>query len=182
MAAPVISQRFETLANRLSADGRYGVALIEAGGPDSYRWIHIPVGYFKTMGHAKFDWRYKTQPDDGLNGRSIAWPRGKTLGGSSSINGLLYVRGQDRDFDVWRQMGNVGWAWEDVLPYFRKSETWELNNSPLRGSDGPIRFALGLYEQSVFLYVEVTDRALVFAGPGAAALEGNGGAGAPATL
>ncbi len=127
------------LANRLSADGRYSVAVIEAGGPDNYRWIHIPVGYFKTMGHPKFDWSYRIQPDRGLNGRSITWPRGKTLGGSSSINGLLYVRGQDRDFDTWRQMGNVGWAWEDVLPYFKKSETWELNDSSLRGSEGPLR-------------------------------------------
>ena len=126
------------LANRLSADGRHSVAVIEAGGRDSSSWIHIPVGYFKTMGNPKTDWCYRTEPDRGLNGRSIPWPRGKTLGGSSSINGLLYVRGQDRDFDRWRQMGNVGWGWDDVLPLFIRSETWELNGSPLRGTSGPL--------------------------------------------
>ena len=127
------------LANRLSADGKHRVAVLEAGGPDKSPWIHIPVGYFKTMGNPKTDWCYRTEPDRGLNGRSLPWPRGKTLGGSSSINGLLYVRGQDRDFDQWRQMGNVGWGWDDVLPFFIRSETWEMNGSPLRGSEGPLR-------------------------------------------
>lgn len=126
------------IANRLSANPNFNVAIVEAGGRDSSPWIHIPVGYFKTMGNPRTDWCYKTEPDPGLNGRSIAWPRGKVLGGSSSINGLLYVRGQARDFDGWRQLGNVGWAWDDVLPYFKRSESWELNSSPLRGSDGPL--------------------------------------------
>ncbi|MGI9350609.1 MAG: GMC family oxidoreductase [Rhizobiaceae bacterium] len=126
------------LANRLSADGKYKVAVIEAGGKDTSPWIHIPVGYFKTMGNPKTDWCYKTEPDPGLNGRSLSWPRGKVLGGSSSINGLLYVRGQAEDYDGWRQLGNAGWAWEDVLPYFKKSENWELNSSELRGSSGPL--------------------------------------------
>ena len=124
------------LANRLSADGRYTVAVIEAGGPDRYPWIHVPVGYFKTMGHPKFDWRYKTQPDEGLNGRAIAWPRGKTLGGSSSINGLLYVRGQDRDFDVWRQMGNVGGS---STPGSRRP--WRRDTPPTTTTTAPIRRA-----------------------------------------
>ena len=96
------------LANRLSACGRYRVALLEAGPKDSYPWIHIPVGYFKTMGNPRTDWRYKTQADPGIDGRSIPWPRGRVLGGSSSINGLLYVRGQPQDFDGWAQMGNSG--------------------------------------------------------------------------
>ena len=96
------------LANRLSANPKHRVALLEAGGRDSSPWIHIPVGYFKTMGNPNTDWCYHTQPDPGLNGRSIAWPRGKVLGGSSSINGLLYVRGQAQDYDHWRQLGNQG--------------------------------------------------------------------------
>ena len=126
------------VSNRLSADGRHSVLLVEAGGRDSYPWIHIPVGYFKTMGNPRTDWSYPTQPDDGLNGRSIIWPRGKGLGGSSSINGLLYVRGQSLDFDHWRQLGNQGWAWRDVLPYFKKAESWEDGANDSRGGDGPL--------------------------------------------
>ena len=126
------------LANRLSADGRYQVALFEAGGRDSNPWIHIPVGYFKTMGNPNTDWCYRTEADPGLNGRSINWPRGRVLGGSSSINGLLYVRGQAEDFDHWRQLGNVGWSWDDVLPLFRRSENWEGDESPVRGKGGSL--------------------------------------------
>lgn len=131
------------LANRLTACGRYNVALVEAGGRDSSPWIHIPVGYFKTMSNPKFDWCFKTEPDPGLNGRSIAWPRGKVLGGSSSINGLLYVRGQPQDFDHWRQLGNAGWSWTDVLPLYKRSEAWggavsDKNDDELRGRDGPL--------------------------------------------
>ena len=126
------------IANRLSANPSVSVALIEAGGEDRYPWIHIPVGYFKTMGNPKTDWCYRTQPDPGLNGRSINWPRGKVLGGSSSINGLLYVRGQPQDFDHWRQLGNAGWSWEDVLPLFRRAENWEGTQSPERGVGGPL--------------------------------------------
>jgi len=126
------------LANRLSADGRHSVVVIEAGGRDSNPWIHVPVGYFKTMGNPKTDWCYKTEPDKGLNGRALKWPRGRVLGGSSSINGLLYVRGQAQDFDGWRQLGNPGWSWDDVLPYFIRSETCNLNDSDLRGKSGPL--------------------------------------------
>ncbi|MEM9330425.1 MAG: choline dehydrogenase [Pseudomonadota bacterium] len=126
------------LANRLSANGKYTVAVLEAGGKDSSPWIHIPVGYFKTMGNPNTDWCYKTEPDPGLNGRSIPWPRGKVLGGSSSINGLLYVRGQAADYDGWRQLGNTGWGWDDVLPFFKKAETWENNSSDYRGTSGPL--------------------------------------------
>jgi choline dehydrogenase len=126
------------LANRLTESGRFSVALIEAGGADRNPWIHIPVGYFKTMGDPKLDWRYETEPDPGLNGRSIPWPRGKVLGGSSSINGLLYVRGQALDYDHWRQLGNTGWGWQDVLPYFKRSETWEGEQDQWRGKDGPL--------------------------------------------
>ena len=98
------------LANRLSENPSNKVLLIEAGGKDNYPWIHIPVGYFKTMHNPKTDWCYKTEPDESMNNISIRYPRGKTLGGSSSINGLLYIRGQHRDYDVWRQLGNTGWG------------------------------------------------------------------------
>ncbi|MEC7252168.1 MAG: GMC family oxidoreductase N-terminal domain-containing protein [Pseudomonadota bacterium] len=125
------------VANRLSQCGRYSVALIEAGPSDNNPWIHVPVGYFKTMGNPKSDWCYKTQPDPGIAGRSIPWPRGRVLGGSSSINGLLYVRGQPQDFDTWSQLGCTGWSWDDVLPYFKRSEKWDgVDDSGLRGKDG----------------------------------------------
>lgn len=126
------------LANRLSANGKYKVAVLEAGGKDTYPWIHVPVGYFKTMGNPKTDWCYKTEPDPGLNGRSIKWPRGKVLGGSSSINGLLYVRGQKEDYDGWRQLGNTGWSWEDVKPLFKRSESYSGGDDEMRGRSGPL--------------------------------------------
>ncbi len=127
------------LASRLSEDGRYSVILLEAGGKDRNPWIHVPVGYFRTMGNSKTDWRYVTEPDDGIAGRSIPWPRGRVLGGSSSINGLLYVRGQPQDFDGWAQLGCTGWSWEGVLPYFKRAETWKgPNGSEVRGRDGPL--------------------------------------------
>ncbi|MGY8863175.1 MAG: GMC family oxidoreductase [Pseudomonadales bacterium] len=126
------------VANRLSQDGLHTVALLEAGGRDLNPWIHVPVGYFKTMGNPGTDWCYHTQPSNGLNGRSIPWPRGKVLGGSSSINGLLYVRGQAQDFDDWANLGNEGWHWDNVLPYFKRSEDWQGKPSALRGKGGPL--------------------------------------------
>ena len=126
------------LANRLSANPGHRVALLEAGGKDINPWIHIPVGYFKTMHNPKVDWCYRTEPDPGLNGRSIDWPRGKVLGGSSSLNGLLYVRGQAEDYDRWRQMGNVGWGWDDVLPLFKRAETNERGADDYHGDQGPL--------------------------------------------
>jgi choline dehydrogenase len=148
------------LANRLSQDGKHSVALVEAGGQDSSPWIHIPVGYFKTMGHPKMDWQYKTEPDPGLNGRSINWPRGRVLGGSSSVNGLLYVRGQKEDYELWRQMGNVGWGWNDVLPCFKRSEDWEGGESDLRGAGGPLAVSrTRLSRRAVDAYVEAAKTA-----------------------
>lgn len=127
------------LASGLSEDGRHRVILLEAGPKDTNPWIHVPVGYFRTMGNPKTDWKYVTEADPGINGRAIAWPRGKVLGGSSSINGLLYVRGQHQDYDGWAQLGCTGWSWEGVLPYFQRSESWKgPNGTELRGRDGPL--------------------------------------------
>ncbi|MEP0049681.1 MAG: GMC family oxidoreductase N-terminal domain-containing protein, partial [Roseobacter sp.] len=126
------------LANRLSANPKNNVILLEAGGRDLNPWIHIPVGYFKTIHNPAVDWCYKTEPDAGLNGRSIEWPRGKVLGGSSSLNGLLYVRGQPQDYDRWRQMGNVGWGWDDVLPLFKRAECNERGADNYHGDQGPL--------------------------------------------
>lgn len=127
------------LANRLSEDAGNRVLLLEAGGPDSNPWLHIPVGYFKTMHNPEFDWCYRTEPDEGLAGRQLQWPRGKVLGGSSSLNGLLYVRGQREDYDYWASLGNKGWSYRDVLPYFRKSEDQERGANEFHGVGGPLK-------------------------------------------
>lgn len=127
-----------TLANRLSADPKTKVLLLEAGGRDINPLIHIPAGYFYNMGNPKIDWCYKTDPDEGTGNREIDWPRGKVLGGSSSINGLLYVRGQSQDYQGWRQMGNEGWGWDDVLPYFMKAQNQERGADDLNGTGGPL--------------------------------------------
>ena len=126
------------LANRLSEDRRNKVALLEAGGRDTNPWIHIPAGYFRTMFNPDVTWQYGAGPEPHLGGRIVPWPRGRVLGGSSSINGLLYVRGQARDYDVWRQLGNEGWAYKDVLPYFRRSEDQERGSDDLHGAGGPL--------------------------------------------
>ena len=126
------------LANRLSQKEENKVLLLEAGGNDNYPWIHIPVGYYKTMHNPKVDWCFRKEKDETMNNRSIRYPRGKTLGGSSSINGLLWIRGQSNDYDNWRQMGNTGWGWNDVLPYFLKSENNELGKSEYHNDSGPI--------------------------------------------
>lgn len=127
------------IANRLSADPSVSVALLEAGGRDTNPWIHIPVGYFKTIHNPKTDWCYETEPDPGLNNRSIKWPRGKVLGGSSSINGLLYVRGQREDYDDWAASGLSQWSYDHVLPYFKKAEDFEHGASEYHGSGGPLK-------------------------------------------
>src|SRR5688500_8958029 len=111
------------LANRLTADPGKSVLLLEAGGKDDWIWIHIPVGYLYCIGNKRTDWCYRTEPEPGLNGRSINYPRGRVLGGSSSINAMLYLRGQARDYDEWAQVtGDSGWSWQNVLPVFMKSE------------------------------------------------------------
>ena len=126
------------LANRLSSNPKNKILLLEAGGKDNYPWIHIPVGYYKTMHNPKVDWCFRTEKDESMNNRSIRYPRGKTLGGSSSINGLLWIRGQSNDYDNWRQLGNIGWGWEDVLPFFLKSENNEMGKSEFHNDSGPI--------------------------------------------
>ena len=127
------------LANRLSEEPGTTVLLLEAGGKDTNPWIHVPVGYFKTMHNPDLDWCYLTEPDNGIGGRSLQWPRGKVLGGSSSLNGLLYVRGQKEDYDHWEELGNPGWSYRDVLPYFKKSEDQERGANDYHGVGGPLK-------------------------------------------
>jgi choline dehydrogenase len=127
------------LANRLTASGRHRVLLLEAGGRDSNVWIHIPLGYGKLFANPKVNWLYKTEPEPELNNRQVIQPRGKVLGGSSSINGLLYVRGQHEDYDHWRQLGNTGWSFADVLPYFRRAEDQERGADDLHGVGGHLK-------------------------------------------
>jgi choline dehydrogenase-like flavoprotein len=124
------------LANRLTEDGRTRVLLLEAGGSDNYHWVHIPVGYLYCIGNPRTDWMMKTAPEPGLNNRVLAYPRGKVLGGCSSVNGMIYMRGQAADYDHWRQLGNSGWGWDDVLPYFLKSEDHHGGANALHGSGG----------------------------------------------
>ena len=126
------------LANRLSANGAYRVLLLEAGPWDRNPWVHVPIGYAKTMFHPRLNWGYYTEPESGLAGRRIYWPRGRVMGGSSSINGLLYVRGQPDDYDDWAKGGNDGWAWSDVEPYFRKLENYHAEPDQIRGQHGPL--------------------------------------------
>jgi choline dehydrogenase len=126
------------LANRLSSDGRHSVLLLEAGPPDTYPWIHIPIGYAKTMFNPRVNWCFQTEPDPGMNARRIYWPRGKTLGGSSSINGLISIRGQRQDYDRWAAAGNAGWGYADVLPYFRRLEHAPFGDPAFHGTDGPL--------------------------------------------
>jgi choline dehydrogenase len=128
------------LANRLSADRGKRVLLIEAGRKDDYHWIHIPVGYLYCIGNPRTDWLYKTEPDPGLNGRSLRYPRGKALGGCSSINGMIYMRGQSRDYDQWARLtGDDSWKWDNVLPHFRKHEDYYLGADEAHGAGGEWR-------------------------------------------
>ncbi len=128
------------LANRLSADPAKRVLLIEAGGKDNYHWIHIPVGYLYCIGNPRTDWRYQTAPDAGLNGRTLLYPRGKTLGGCSSINGMIYMRGQARDYDHWAQLvGDDKWRWQHCLPDFMQHEDHYKLDSSLRNTDKGLR-------------------------------------------
>ncbi|MBZ5795792.1 choline dehydrogenase [Burkholderia contaminans] len=126
------------LANRLSDGGRHTVCLLEAGPADNSMWIHVPIGYGKTMFHPVYNWGFHTDPDPNMHNRRLYWPRGRTLGGCSSINGLIYVRGQQQDYDHWAALGNRGWSWRECLPYFRKLEHNTLGEGPTRGTGGPL--------------------------------------------
>ena len=128
-----------TLANRLSAEGRHTVLLLEAGPRDNHPWIHIPVGYLFCIGNPRTDWCFTTEPQQGLGGRALGYPRGKVLGGCSSINGMIYMRGQARDYDLWRQSGCNGWAWDDVLPFFKQSEDYFAGADEMHGAGGEWR-------------------------------------------
>jgi len=127
------------LANRLSADARMRVLLLEAGGMDNWIWFHIPVGYLFAIGNPRSDWMFKTEPEEGLNGRSLNYPRGKAIGGSSAINAMIYMRGQAADYDHWRQLGLAGWGWDDVLPFFKRHEDHVLGPSEAHAVGGELR-------------------------------------------
>lgn len=126
------------VAARLAQDRRTTVLLLEAGPRDRNMWIHIPIGYGKTMFNPQLNWQFESEPEPNLDNRKIYIPRGRTLGGSSSINGLVYIRGQKEDFERWRAAGNVGWGWDDVLPYFKRSEANERGADACHGGDGPL--------------------------------------------
>jgi choline dehydrogenase len=126
------------LANRLTEDPGTKVILIEAGGRDWNPLIHVPAGFFKMLDHDTLTWKFRSEPDPGTAGRTINYTRGRVIGGSSSINGLIYIRGQPEDYDHWAQLGNRGWSWEDCLPFFRKAERWEGEGSEVRGKEGPL--------------------------------------------
>jgi choline dehydrogenase len=126
------------LANRLTEDPRTTVVLIEAGGRDWNPLIHVPAGFFKMLDHDTLTWKFRSEPDPGTNGRAINYTRGRVIGGSSSINGLIYIRGQPEDYDHWAQLGNRGWSWDQCLPYFRAAERWEGEGSDVRGKEGPL--------------------------------------------
>src|SRR5713226_4004315 len=127
------------VANRLSANPANGVLILEAGGNDNWIWFHIPVGYLFAIGNPRSDWMFRTEPEPRLNGRSLAYPRGKVIGGSSAINAMIYMRGQAADYDHWRQLGLAGWGWDDVLPFFKRHEDHFLGDGPHHAAGGECR-------------------------------------------
>src|ERR1700733_14486002 len=137
------------LAARLSESGRYKVLLLEAGGKDNKFWIHVPMGYAKTFVDPKVNWKFESEPEQELNGRTMYQPRGKVLGGTSSINGMIYMRGNAADYDQWRQLGNEGWDYESVLPYFRKAEDNERGENQFHGVGGPLRVSNQPYDWEI---------------------------------
>ncbi len=147
------------LANRLTACGRYRVLLLEAGPQNRHPWLHVPIGFGKLFTDRRFNWCYETEPQRECLGRAVIAPRGKVVGGSSSINGLIYIRGQAEDFDHWRQLGNAGWSFDDVLPYFRKSEDNERGADRFHGDAGPLAVSNARDEHPLALaYVEAAQQ------------------------
>src|SRR5476649_2379732 len=137
------------VAGRLSEDGRFSVLLLEAGPRDTYPWIHIPLGYHKTFNNPKVNWMFDSEPEPNLNNRVMYQPRGKVLGGTSSINGMIYMRGNHADYDEWRQRGCEGWDYDSILPYFRKAEDNERGDSEFHGSGGPLRVSNQPYQWEI---------------------------------
>ena len=137
------------MAARLTEDAGTTVVLLEAGGADRNPWIHIPLGYGKTFANPAVNWMFRTEADPGAGGRSIYWPRGKVLGGSSSINGMVYIRGQHQDYDHWRQLGNAGWSSRDVLPYFRRAEDQQSLRDEWHGEGGPLAVSDATYSHPI---------------------------------
>ncbi len=137
------------VVDRLTAAGRYRVLLLEAGPDDTSWWLSIPLGFAKTFRDPKVNWRFATEPEAELGGRRIYWPRGKVIGGSSAINGMVYIRGLPSDYDGWRQMGNEGWSFDDCLPYFKRLEAYPGGASDLHGGDGPVRITQGEYRNEM---------------------------------
>ena len=137
------------VAARLSESGRYRVLLLEAGRRDNYPWIHIPVGYHKLFTHDTYNWKFESEPVAGLNGRTSYQPRGKMLGGTSSLNGMVYMRGTAADYDGWRQLGCVGWDYESVLPFFRKAEDQERGEDEFHGVGGPLKVTDAHYKHEI---------------------------------
>jgi choline dehydrogenase len=147
------------LANRLTASGRHRVLLLEVGPPARHPWLHIPLGFGKLFTDRRYNWCYATEPQPECHGRQVIAPRGKVLGGSSAINGLIYIRGQPEDYDLWRQLGNVGWSFEDVLPYFRKAEDNERGADQFHGSGGPLAVSNARDQHPIALaYIEAAQQ------------------------
>lgn len=133
------------IVDRLTASGRYRVLLLEAGPDDTSRWLSIPFGFTKTVRDPQLNWSFVTEPEAQLDGRRVDWPSGKVIGGSSAINGMVYVRGMSSDYDGWRQLGNEGWSFDDCLPYFQRLEAYSGGDSDLHGRDGPVAITQGEY-------------------------------------
>ena len=138
------------IVDRLTASGRHSVLLLEAGPDDKgNRWLSIPLGFAKTFLDPKVNWKFATEPEAELGGRRVYWPRGKVVGGSSAINGMVYIRGMASDYDRWRQMGNQGWSFDDCLPYFRRLESYPGGESELHGGDGPVKITQDEYRNEI---------------------------------
>ena len=147
------------LANKLSENPAHKVLLLEAGPRDSSPWIHLPIGYYKTIFHPVLSWGYQTDPDPGINNRSITWPRGRVLGGSSSINGLVYIRGQQEDFNHWRQLGNTGWSYDDVLPLFKTLENQQRGADDYHGANGQLQVSDSMQSELADAYIKACEEA-----------------------
>ena len=147
-------------ASRLSEQDA-SVLLLEAGPPDRSPWIHLPIGYYRNILHPVLSWNYQTQPEPATGNRQITWPRGRTLGGSSAINGLVYIRGQQQDFDHWASLGNHGWSWDEVLPYFRKSESQQHGANTWHGTDGPLQVSDSMRSELADAYIDACEESQV---------------------